>query len=78
MARWNIRTGADMGRAIAEIRTRAGWTQEQMAQRSGLSRTYLSHLESGRSASVLEHMLRVLRRAGATVTVTWPGEDGKE
>jgi transcriptional regulator with XRE-family HTH domain len=76
-ARWTIHTGEDFGRVIAEIRGRLGLTQEQMAARSGLSRTYLSHLESGRTVSLLEHVLRILRRAGATVTVTWPGDDGK-
>ena len=69
-----MRAGADLGRAIAEIRRSAGMTQEQLAESSGLTRTYLSHLESGRSGRLLEHMLRVLRRMGATVTVTWPGD----
>lgn len=49
-------------------------TQEQLAESAGLSRGYLAHLESGRSGRLLEHMLRVLRRAGATVTITWPGD----
>jgi len=54
-----------------------GLTQEQLAERSGLTRAYLAHLESGRSVRLLEHMLRVLRRAGATVTVSWSGEHSR-
>ncbi|HEV3033720.1 MAG TPA: helix-turn-helix transcriptional regulator [Solirubrobacteraceae bacterium] len=77
MARWNIRTGADFGRAIAEIRGRRNLTQAMLAEQTGLSRGYLAHLESGRTATSLEHLLRVLRRSGATVTVSWPGDNGE-
>jgi transcriptional regulator with XRE-family HTH domain len=77
MARWNISTGTDFGRAIAEIRARRNLTQAQLAEQVGLSRGYLAHLEAGRSVTLLEHLLRVLRRSGATVTVTWSGDDGE-
>lgn len=77
MARWNIRTGADFGRAIAEIRGQRNLTQAKLAEQTGLSRGYLAHLENGRSAASLEHLLRVLRRSGATVTVTCPSDDGE-
>jgi transcriptional regulator with XRE-family HTH domain len=77
MTRWNIRTGADFGRAIAEIRGRRNLTQAKLAEQTGLSRGYLAHLENGRTAAALEHLLRVLRRSGAIVTVTWPSDDGE-
>jgi len=77
MARWNISRGADFGRAIAEIRARRNLTQAQLADEGGLTRDYLAHLEAGRTVTLLEHLLRVLRRSGATVTVTWPSDDGK-
>jgi transcriptional regulator with XRE-family HTH domain len=48
-----------------------------LAEQTGLSRGYLAHLESGRTATSLEHLLRVLRRSGATVTVSWPGDNGE-
>lgn len=77
MARWTIHSGADFGRAIAEIRGHQHLTQAQLAQRAGLSRDYLAHIEAGRTATLLEHVLRALRRSGAVVTVTWPGENGQ-
>lgn len=77
MTRWNIHTGADIGLAMADIRHRQGLTQAQSAREAGLSRDYLAHIEAGRTATLLEHMLRALRRAGAEVTVSWPGEDGQ-
>ena len=37
-----------VGRNAARLRKEAGFTQEQLAERSGLSQQYLSKLESGR------------------------------
>ena len=78
MARWNIHSGADFGKAIADIRRRQDLTQAELAEQAGLSRNYLAHLEAGRTSSSLEHVLRTLRRSGATVTVSLPeGDDGE-
>lgn len=76
--RWTIRSGDDLGRAIAEIRHERGLTQEEFAEQAGISRVYLAQIESGRSSSVLEHMLRALRRAGAQLTVTLHKGDGTD
>jgi transcriptional regulator with XRE-family HTH domain len=69
--RWTVRSGADIGRAIAEIRRSRGLTQAALATQSGLSRHWLAKMETGRSAVVLDHMLRVLRRLGATITISF-------
>jgi transcriptional regulator with XRE-family HTH domain len=74
---WTIHSGADFGRAIAEIRARRHLTQAQLAEEAGLRRDYLAQLESGRTVTLLEHLLRILRRCGATVTVSYPGDDGE-
>ncbi len=68
---WNVRSGDDLGRAVAAIRVQQGLTQAELAARAGIGRTWLAKLESGRSASVLDHLLRLLRRLGATVTITF-------
>jgi HTH-type transcriptional regulator/antitoxin HipB len=68
---WVVRTGADFGRAIAEVRTARGLTQADLAEPTGLSRSWLARLETGRSATVLDHMLRVLRHLGARVTISF-------
>lgn len=36
-----------VGRALARVRREAGWTQEQLAHRSGLHRTYIGGVERG-------------------------------
>lgn len=74
--RWVIRSGADLGRVVADIRIRQGLTQGQLATHVGLSRAYLAQIESGRSVRLLEHILRALRRMGATVTITLGSDDG--
>jgi len=74
---WVVHSGEDLGRAVAEIRHQRGLTQEQLAVQGGLSRTWLAKLEAGRSATVLDHLLRLLRRLGATITVTFEDADGE-
>jgi HTH-type transcriptional regulator / antitoxin HipB len=69
--RWVVRTGADLGRGIGEIRRAQKLTQEQLAEQTGLARPWLAKLETGRSAIVLDQLLRVLRILGATVTITF-------
>lgn len=72
---WVIRSGADLGRAVAEIRRLGGLTQEALASATGVERTYLAKLEAGASVRFVERALRVLRRLGATVTVTVGADD---
>ncbi len=73
---WNVRSGEDVGRAVAELRRARGLTQAELAVRGGLSRAWLAKLETGRTTAVLDHLLRLLRRLGATVTITWSEGDG--
>lgn len=73
--RWSVRSPADLGRAIAGVRSQREMTQEQLAEELGVGRTYLAKLESGASTLQLERALRALRRMGATVTVSLPEGD---
>ena len=74
---WVVRSGADLGAAVAEVRAARGLTQEQLAGEAGLSRSWLAKLEGGRSAVVLDHLIRLLRRLGATVVITFDGPDDR-
>lgn len=38
-----------LGRRIADLRTKLGWTQQELAERIGVSRVALSHVEAGMS-----------------------------
>lgn len=68
---WTIRSPEDLGRAVADIRSATGRTQADLAADTGLSRTYVAKIETGRTSPLLGHLLRALRRLGATVTVTF-------
>lgn len=68
---WTVGSPEDLGLAVAEVRRSRGMTQAEAAATAGIGRTWLAKLETGRSNRVLEHLLRLLRRMGATVTVTW-------
>jgi transcriptional regulator with XRE-family HTH domain len=71
---WTVRSAEDLGRAIADIRHAREMTQTELALESGLRRDWLAKLETGRPNRVLDHLLRVLRRLGATVTIAWDDE----
>ena len=74
---WSVRSTSDMGRAIAEIRRSKDLTQVELATRAGMSRDTLAQLETGRSGRTLDQLLRLLRRMGATVTITLGNDDGQ-
>ena len=76
--RWTVRSADDLGRAIAGARHARGMTQQRLAEEAGLERSYLARLEVGTSTLALERALRLLRRMGATVTVTLPPADDRE
>lgn len=68
--RYDVRSAEDLGRAIAEIRKTRHQTQAQLAAHAGISRDSLAQLERGRQGRSLEHLLRLVRRLGATITIT--------
>lgn len=76
--RWSIHNPADIGRAIAGVRAERGLTQAALAKQAEIDRGYLARLEAGASQLVLERSLRALRRMGATITVSLPGDDGED
>lgn len=73
---WTVRSAADLGRAIAGVRGRRGLTQQRLAEQAGVERSYLARLEAGASTLAIERALRLLRRMGATVTVSMDPDDG--
>ena len=68
--RWIVHSGKDFGRAVADIRHIRARTQTDLSAEVGLGQPWLAKLENGRTSPVLEHLLRLLRRLGATVTIT--------
>ena len=72
--RYEIRSPEDLGRVIADRRRHDEQSQSDLADHVGLSQDYLSKIERGRTSSVTNHVFRILRRLGATITVTFKDE----
>jgi transcriptional regulator with XRE-family HTH domain len=66
---WVINYATDFGRTLAGVRRARGLTQEQLAELTGVSRTYLAKLETGSDTVELQRLVLALRRMGAEVTV---------
>jgi len=66
---FRVYTPASIGAAIRHYRRRAGLTQAQLADLSGLERTYLSRLENGHETEQLKRILAALRQLGVRMTL---------
>ena len=75
---WTVRSAADLGRAVAGVRGKRGLTQQRLAEEAGVERSYLARLEAGGSTLAIERAVRLLRRMGATITVTMREDDGAQ
>lgn len=67
---FRVYTPASLGAAIRHYREQAGLTQADLAERSGIHRSYLSELEQGAETEQLRRILRVFRQLGIRMTVT--------
>jgi transcriptional regulator with XRE-family HTH domain len=53
---------------LRELRETAGWTQDELALRSGLSQTYISDLENGKArVNHMEQLKKLANAFGMTV-----------
>ncbi|MEK7474114.1 MAG: helix-turn-helix transcriptional regulator [Candidatus Coatesbacteria bacterium] len=62
-----------VGRALREIRTGAGLTQQQLAERAGLSVSFVSFLEAGRKKGSLETYHRLAHALGIPLARLFSG-----
>jgi transcriptional regulator with XRE-family HTH domain len=76
--RIEIRRAEDLGLAVSEARRAVGMTQLELAEQSGVERTYLAKLEAGLNTLLLERSLRLLRRLGARLLVELPDGAGDD
>jgi HTH-type transcriptional regulator / antitoxin HipB len=74
MSTHHVRSPEDLGDVIADRRAVRQLSQAELAEQVGISRSYLAKIERGRTTSVVEHTFRLLRRLGATVTITFDDE----
>ncbi|OOO17895.1 helix-turn-helix transcriptional regulator [Agrobacterium pusense] len=78
-----FRSARDFGAAVREKRKALGWTQTELATRSGTGERFIVELESGKPSCQLEKSLIVARTVGIEIgdlrtvqaTATSPDDD---
>jgi transcriptional regulator with XRE-family HTH domain len=66
---YRVYSPESLGAAIRHYRKHANLSQLQLAELTGLHRSYLSGLESGKETEQLRRILRVLRQLGVRMTL---------
>jgi len=65
---------ATVGERIKEVRETKGWTQEKLAEESGISKSFLSEVENKGKNIGLEMLLNIAQALGASVQYLATGE----
>lgn len=71
-----IRSPEDVGRTLAEARHFRGLTQEQLARRTKVERTYVAKLEAGHTVLQIERLISLLRDLGVELYATQDAAGG--
>jgi HTH-type transcriptional regulator/antitoxin HipB len=66
---FRVYTPASLGVAIRHYRREAGLSQAELAEQTGLHRSYLSALEQGHETEQLRRILRVLKHLGVRMSL---------
>jgi len=66
---FRIYTAASLGAAIKHYRAKAGLSQAELAERTGMHRSYLSELEQGMETEQLRRLFRVFRELGVRMSL---------
>ena len=66
---FRVYTPESLGAAIRHYRQEAGLSQADLAERTGLNRTYLSDLERGHETEQVKRILRLLKQLGVRITL---------
>ena len=65
---------AGVGERIKARRLELGWTQDQLAQKAGISKSFLSDLENGKRSVGAENLLDIARALGVSIDFLMTGE----
>lgn len=66
-----LRSSADLGFALGEIRVDRERTQAHVAASVGMDRSQLAHLEAGRKGRFLDNLLALVGELDAQITIAW-------
>jgi len=66
-----------VGERIKERRQQMGWTQEQLAEKAGISKGFLSDLETGTRNVSAEYLLKIAQALKVTLDFLMKGDSSK-
>ena len=69
---------SSVGERIKERRVELSWTQEQLAQKAGISKSFLSELENSKRSVSADNLLDIARALGVSLDYLMTGEEGEE
>src|SRR5205823_1649913 len=69
---------AGVGERIKKRRTELGWTQDQLAQKAGISKSFLSDLENGKRSVSADNLLDIARVLSLSLDYLMKGEDTED
>ncbi|MDO5499694.1 MAG: helix-turn-helix transcriptional regulator [Propionibacteriaceae bacterium] len=76
MDNWSrIFSPADLGLAIQAARTGKGWSQRDLAQRTGIAQSAISDLESGKHTLYAERLFTLLNACEIGLKAEWKEDD---
>lgn len=69
---------AGVGERIKKRRQELEWTQDQLAQKAGISKSFLSDLENGKRSVGAENLLDIARALGVSIDFLMTGKASKD
>src|SRR3954468_21565679 len=69
---------AGVGERIKIRRAELGWTQDQLAQKAGISKSFLSDLENGKRSVSAENLLDIARALSLSLDYLMTGKASQE
>jgi len=69
---------AGVGERIKTRRAELGWTQDQLGQKAGISKSFLSDLENGKRSVGAENLLDIARALGVSLDYLMTGEASQD
>jgi HTH-type transcriptional regulator / antitoxin HipB len=63
----HVRTPADLGAFLRQLRKAKGWTQAELAEELGVTRQYVVELETGKPNLYNERLFQALRLLGGSL-----------
>ncbi|KTR04534.1 helix-turn-helix transcriptional regulator [Curtobacterium sp. 1P10AnD] len=70
-----IRDAGILGDLLVELRTEAGLSQRELAERLGVSQRYVVELEQGKQTKSIERLLAFVKTTGGALYLELGGDD---